>query len=305
MPRIAAPRLIINGRKRSSPLLSRSNMEAPGSTPPIRPPEPQSPSAGSESGKSDTSSAKRKWKATIASLPPLLPTQQQVTQQLLETDSRELRKQRVIDPDAVYSKLWDVLVLIILLFNAAMIPYRIAFLSAYTRFIRRALRDRLYMRRFIMARRNHRPPPRLPSPRPQGDGHHRDTQAIHLYSFSFYHTTFFIYLLSLSPIDTLEITSPSTFYLRGGLRINRLLLTPRVFTLLRELGDALRLDRHRVMLVRLLLLTDLNRDVLPKRIVSLHHSRGQVYRPSNSAGGSQSPTSVAVANEERRWPGAA
>ena len=47
---------------------------------------------------------------------------------LLETDSRELRKQRVIDPDAVYSKLWDVLVLIILLFNAAMIPYRIAFL---------------------------------------------------------------------------------------------------------------------------------------------------------------------------------
>ena len=88
----------------------------------------QSPSAGSESGKSDTSSAKRKWKAMIASLPPLLPTQQQVMQQLLETDSRELRKQRVIDPDAVYSKLWDVLVLIILLFNAAMIPYRIAFL---------------------------------------------------------------------------------------------------------------------------------------------------------------------------------
>ena len=80
-------------------------MEALGSTPPpIRPPEPQSPSAGSESGKSDTSSAKRKWKAMIASLPPLLPTQQQVMQQLLETDSRELRKQRVIDPDAVYVK---------------------------------------------------------------------------------------------------------------------------------------------------------------------------------------------------------
>ena len=115
MPRIAPPRLIINGRKRSSPLLSRSKMEALGSTPPpIRPPEPQSPSAGSESGKSDTSSAKRKWKAMIASLPPLLPTQQQVMQQLLETDSRELRKQRAIDPDAVYSKLWDVLVLIIL-----------------------------------------------------------------------------------------------------------------------------------------------------------------------------------------------
>ena len=228
-------------------------MEALGSTPPpIRPPEPQSPSAGSESGKSDTSSAKRKWKAMIASLPPLLPTQQQVMQQLLETDSRELRKQRAIDPDAVYSKLWDVLVLIILLFNAAMIPYRIAFLPPT-----RGLFDAHYAIGFTcdgllwldviiaLHRGFHL----------QG---HKEMDIIVIRKrfictlFSFYHTTFFIYLLSLSPIDTLEITSPSTFYLRGGLRINRLLLTPRVFTLLRELGDALRLDRHRVMLVRLL-----------------------------------------------------
>lgn len=56
-------------------------------------------------------------------------------------------------------------------------------------------------------------------------------------------------LLALLPLDVIELYAPT---LRGCLRLNKLILTPRLFSLMRELGDR-RLGRHRVLIGKLVL----------------------------------------------------
>lgn len=224
----------------------------------MRPPPVDSPSVGgsdsraaSDSGNSDTSSVRRRWKAVIAALPPVLPSQQQVLQQLMQ-DSWGGPQQLIIDPDARSSRLWNALVLLVLLGNAATVPFRVAFApvpdaidALWTFGI--ACDVLLMLDIVVMLNRGY-----------HEQGHKemerrtiRRRFACALVATS--HTTLAVCVLALVPLDLLELANPQAFYLRGALRSNRLLLTPRAFTLLRELCEP-HLGRQRVMFLRLVLL---------------------------------------------------
>ena len=227
---------------------------------PPQPPPPESalsalphvsgpPSSGaSESGKSDTSSARRRWKAVIAALPPVLPSQQQMMQQLLQDSG--YTSSRVIDPDWIVNRAWNVLVVCVLLFNAASVPFRVAFLPPQSLdglwTVGLACDGLLALDAVLTLNRGF-----------HDQGHKEMDRAVIRRRFacrllSSSHSTLAIYLLALAPIDLLEL-SGRRLYARGALRANRLLLTPHIFTLLRELLEV-RLGRHAILLARLVLL---------------------------------------------------
>lgn len=225
----------------------------------------------------------------IAALPPVLPSQQQVLLNLMQ-DSWADRNRLVIDPDARVSKLWDALVLAVLLFNAASVPFRVAFAPAPREIdalwaIGFGCDALLALDAIVCLNRGY-----------HEQGHKEmDARAIRrrfactLISSS--HATLFVCVLALAPIDLLELL-PATLAsvsLRGGLRANRLLLTPRAFMLLRELAEP-RLGRQRVLLLRLVLLFALlvhsvgclwcaPRDRIAPRSRVHSHARARIRKP--------------------------
>lgn len=205
--------------------------------------EPPSPS--SDSGKSDTSSARRRWRAVIASLPPVLPSQQQVMQQMLQDSG--YASNRVIDPDWLVNRAWNCLVVCILLFNAITVPFRISFMPSKSLdalwVAGLACDGLLALDAILTLNRGYHD---------QGHKEMSRTAIRRRYACTLIattHTTFAVQVFSIAPMDLLEL-SGGALYLRGALRINRLLLTPRVFRLLRELGE-IHFGRHLVMLLRL------------------------------------------------------
>jgi hypothetical protein len=194
--------------------------------------------SASDSGRSQTSS-RQHWKTKVASLPNVFFLQHQ--------EKRSL----VIDPDSLGSTLWSVIVLVALLCNTFFVPFQVAF-HPPNRTIDTLFGPMGYLfdgvlwvdavvislfRGFHTQGRKEMDAARI-----------RARYVCTLASIS--HQTLGMNILGLMPLQELLDLASSPSRLRGAMRLNRLILAPRILILVRELGEA-RCGRHRVLVVRL------------------------------------------------------
>ena len=196
-----------------------------------------SPAPSIVSGTSDSSMTRRRWlKSSVL--------------QMLTVEVSE-RGACVLDPDSRAVLVWGCLVLLVNLFNAFAIPFRVAFYPVTaergvdTLWAFGLLADVLLVADvFVTLNRGFYA---------QGNKVLTRNAIRRRYVSNLCSTAYpslLRDLLSVVPLDLIELSTP---HLRGALRANRLLRTPRIFSLVRELGER-RVGHHVLLLIRLLLL---------------------------------------------------
>lgn len=164
---------------------------------------------------------------------------------------RAERRKLVLDPDAPSGHAWNCVHVLALCFNAFTVPFRAAFFPPPTG---AGVVDALWAIGFVcdfvyagdMLVSLHRGF--------EEQGHkelnRRRIRRRYLRTLvSFTHATFALDVLSVVPIDLIELRVPG---LRGLLRLNRLLRAHRMFATLSELGERARLGHHATLVAGLL-----------------------------------------------------
>ena len=156
----------------------------------------------------------------------------------------------VIDPDVRANRIVCLAVFVALCFNAFVVPFRLAFMPPAQAIdslwvIGLCFDGMLLLDAVLECHRGYHE---------QGHTEMNLSSIRRRYVFtiaSLSHRTLLVDVLALAPIDLVELVLPG---LRGALRANRLLLVPLIFTLLREVGEMVRLGRHSILILRLVAL---------------------------------------------------